>query len=136
MVQIQVKVDLSGLQRASNKFDLALKKTISGALAYGVAQAMKNAPVRTGHLRRSIHVVSQDKTSGVYGTAVVYAAIQEFGGTIRPKRAKYLRFKVGDRWVFARSVTLRGKFYMKRSAEALQQAIPQIARRAVREVGL
>ncbi|NMC35298.1 MAG: HK97 gp10 family phage protein [Veillonellaceae bacterium] len=51
-----------------------------------------------GHLRRSL-TYRVHKAGGVYaevGTNVVYAAIHEFGGTIRPKRAKALAIPVGD----------------------------------------
>lgn len=45
----------------------------------------------TGHLRDSISRAFDD-TSAVVGTNVIYAGIHQFGGTIRPKKAKALRF--------------------------------------------
>lgn len=35
-----------------------------------------------------------------------YAAIHHFGGTIRAKRAKALRFRIGDTWVMKKAVTI------------------------------
>lgn len=40
------------------------------------------------------------------GTNVIYAAIHQFGGTIRPKGAKRLAFRLGRTRVFARSVSI------------------------------
>lgn len=37
---------------------------------------------------------------------MIYAAIQQFGGTVVPKTAKALFFMVGDQRVFAKSVTI------------------------------
>ena len=50
--------------------------------------------VQTGRLRRSIATpppkVTPTGVEGEVGTNVVYAAIHEFGGTIRPKTSQYL----------------------------------------------
>lgn len=35
-----------------------------------------------------------------------YARVQEFGATITPKNALYLRFKIGDAWISAKKVTI------------------------------
>lgn len=40
------------------------------------------------------------------GTNIRYAAIHNYGGEILPKKAKALRFKIGNRWVFAKRVTI------------------------------
>jgi|LSQX01.1.fsa_nt_gb phage virion morphogenesis protein len=45
----------------------------------------------TGRLKNSITRLYDD-TSAVVGTNVIYAGIHQFGGTIKPKRAKALRF--------------------------------------------
>jgi len=47
----------------------------------------------TGRLRRSFTYQANDR-GFVVGTNVRYAAIHQYGGTIRPKRAKYLRFRL------------------------------------------
>jgi HK97 gp10 family phage protein len=67
-------------------------------------RAKENAPVRDGLLRNSI--VSELEYQGLYnvvwriGTDVEYAIYQELGtGPIFARRAPYLVFKVGDRWV-------------------------------------
>jgi len=42
----------------------------------------------------------------VVGTNVIYAAIHQFGGTIRPKSGGRLAFRLGRTRVFARSVSI------------------------------
>jgi phage virion morphogenesis protein len=41
-----------------------------------------------------------------------YARIHQFGGTIKPKSAKYLRFKLAGGFVRARSVTIPARPYL------------------------
>lgn len=56
--------------------------------------------IRTRTLSRSLHeeVVEQSKDQAAVeiGTNLEYAAIHEFGGTIKPKSAKYLAIPVGS----------------------------------------
>lgn len=78
--------------------------------------AIGNAPYQTGNLRRSL-TIEQDKTSVAVGTDLVYAPIHEFGGTIRPKSAKFLRFQIGGQWVMAKSVTIKKRPYLKPAFE-------------------
>lgn len=61
--------------------------------------------VDTRRLRNSI-------TKKVYfdhvevGTNVRYAAIHQYGGTIKPRRKKWLRFKSGGRWAMKKKVKI------------------------------
>lgn len=48
----------------------------------------------------------------VVGTDKVYGAIHQFGGTIRPKGAKALRFRLGARLVYAKSVFVPARPYL------------------------
>ena len=50
----------------------------------------------TGHLRQSITAAS-DAGSAIIGTNLIYAAVHQFGGTIRPKAKKALRTPFGPR---------------------------------------
>ena len=71
---------------------------------------------RNGHLLGSIdHEVHGDEVW--VGPSVIYGAIHQFGGTIRPKRARKLRFRIGDREVFADSVTIPARPYLGLSDE-------------------
>ena len=67
----------------------------------------------SGHLRRSIRWQLLDSRSVQVGTNVPYAAIHQFGGTIRPKKGKALSF--GGRLV--RSVTIPARPYFGISAQ-------------------
>lgn len=60
----------------------------------------------TGRLRNSISGRANGAVSFVVGTNVKYARLHNFGGTVTAKSGKSLRFKVGSRWVFAKSVTI------------------------------
>ena len=51
------------------------------------------------------------------GSKVPYAAAHEFGVTIRPKRAKVLRFQVNGRWVSTRMVRIPARPYFKPGIE-------------------
>lgn len=48
------------------------------------------------------------------GTNLVYAAIQEFGGTIHPKNAPFLVFQLDDgTWIHATEVTIPAQPYLR-----------------------
>lgn len=65
------------------------------------ANIQKQGLIRTRTLSKSVHVEvvqqSKDNAAVEVGTNLEYAAIHEFGGTIRPKSAKYLAIPVGAR---------------------------------------
>jgi phage virion morphogenesis protein len=46
------------------------------------------------------------------GTNVPYAAIHQFGGTIKPKSSSHLMFRIGDRFVAAKSVTIPARPFL------------------------
>lgn len=61
--------------------------------------------IRTSALKTSIK--SESSSAGLaVGTNLIYAATHQFGDerTIRAKNGKYLKFKIGDRWVNKPSV--------------------------------
>lgn len=68
--------------------------------------------VDSGRLRASITSKVQDREV-VVGTNVQYARVHQFGATIRPKRAKLLRFPNGaGGFAFARQVTVPARPFM------------------------
>lgn len=70
--------------------------------------AVKNAPYKTGNLRRSITMEPGLPTSHVtVGSNLVYARIHDVGGDIEAKSAKYLTFKVNGQWVKVKKVHIR-----------------------------
>ena len=77
-----------------------------------------------GDLYRSIaHKASRDQVE--VGTNKIYAAVHQFGATIRAKNVPFLRFKVGGRFVSKPSVTIPARPFIgfdatdKKDVEAL-----------------
>ena len=78
--------------------------------------AVKNAPYKTGTLRRSITIDPPLPTNRVtVGSNLIYSRIQDIGGVIEPKTKKYLTFKIGGQWVRVKKVRINpagGKGYL------------------------
>ena len=55
------------------------------------------------------------------GTNIKYARIHQKGGTIRAKKAKFLRFKVGSRWAMKKSVKIPARPFIGISADDKQE---------------
>lgn len=127
----RLSVDLGrNTERAVETSLLRLQERIQGKLNNDVLQK------RTGTLFRSIHhemTRAGIDSWGVVGTPIVYARIHEFGGTIVPKRAPYLRFKIGDQWFARKSVTMPARPYMGPSFDELHDEIVQGFRDAVQD---
>lgn len=68
---------------------------------------------KTGTLAKSINYKLQNDHVSKVGSNVVYAAIHEFGGIIRPVTARALVFKVKDQWVTTQKVTIPERPYLK-----------------------
>jgi len=71
------------------------------------AAGKRNSRILTesGRLRDSISS-RPSRNAVAVGTNVIYAAIHQFGGTIKPKNASHLIFKINGRTVGAKSVTI------------------------------
>lgn len=68
--------------------------------------------LKDGHLRDSI-TYEATSTSVEVGTNLIYAAIHQFGGTIKPVNAAALKFKLPNgAWVTAAQVTLPARPYL------------------------
>ena len=95
------------------------------------AMAKNKVAVKSGYLRNSINT----KHGGNYsliGTNVVYARAREYGSrayVIRPKRAKFLRFKGRDgKWVFTKKVNYpAGKGKQPYLIPSLEEVSPKFA---------
>lgn len=61
--------------------------------------------VKSARLQTSITHAASDQGVEV-GTNVLYAAVHQFGATIRPVSADALRFQIGDRWVTTKQVRI------------------------------
>lgn len=98
--------------------------------------------VQTGSLRRSIsQETNRDSLEAKVGPlanspATKYARIHEFGGEIRPKNAKALRFKIGDQWITTQVVRMPARPYLRPgTAQAVRKADEAMARSFKREFG-
>ena len=96
--------------------------------------------VRTGSLRRAWARQPQVAGGGAsweanVGSNLVYAAIHEFGGEIRPVRARFLQFKADDgRWVRTRLVTMPARRYASLAVAETERRVPRIVGEAVAAV--
>ena len=86
-------------------------------------RAGRNAPFRSGNLRRSITLREMHRRVLV-GTNLVYAPIHEYGGTITPRVAKWLTFKVNGKWVRTKRVVIpkyKGRGYFKPAFDSVSR---------------
>ena len=102
-VRIRIKDTVTAkLKDAEKKLPVALMKAMDESLIIVKGQARRNVMtggaaglhVRTGHLHRSIAHEGPRKKGrrivGAVGSDIPYAPVHEFGGTITPKRTKFL----------------------------------------------
>jgi len=126
-------VGTNKLVAALDKLDSDLRTEKADAALYAGGLVIANAakrkcPVKTHTLQRSIHVETHSKGGSFHvpereawiGTDLVYAAMQEFGGTVVPVSAPMLAWQdtdnhghKGDEWHFAYSVTIPPHPYMR-----------------------
>jgi phage virion morphogenesis protein len=130
-----------GFDKALDKFQAklanqkgALFDALGEALVSGTVQRFKDeqdpegkawAPVArpgkiltdTARLRNSIDYAIAGDTI-LAGSNAMYALIHQKGGTITPKKGKYLKFKVGGKggkggnWISAKQVTIKARPYL------------------------
>jgi phage gpG-like protein len=67
--------------------------------------------VQTAMLRNSLHGESGSDFAKV-GTDVLYAAVHQFGATIRPVRKSVLRFRIEGRWISKHEVTIPARPFL------------------------
>ena len=79
-----------------------------------------------GHLRDSIFA-KVDGSRITIGTNLKYAALMHFGGVVKPKKGKFLKFQspLGG-WIFLRSVTIPARPYLGISVDDSQEILFEI----------
>ena len=116
---------LENLKRISS--DIRTNVAVKAVNAGGIQienKAKINAPVLTGALRNSIttnaYLTADGKAVAEVGPqrGLVYARIQEFGGTITAKNHKYLVYKSKGGWRRSKSVRIKGKHYLEKAIES------------------
>jgi HK97 gp10 family phage protein len=102
----KLRIFSSGLGNIFNE----LLKSVGGEMA---DEAKSRAPVRTGKLRNAIKFITT-KEGGTLTTMktmnksnIWYARMVESGANIKPKKGKYLTFKIGGEWKKVSSVQTR-----------------------------
>lgn len=96
----------------------APKKTRTLARSIHIGGHEDQAPDFSGEGPRSTQRVPKpERKKGrvkiFIGTDLVYAAIQEYGGEITPKRARFLRFKIDGEFVMTKRVRIPAHPYMR-----------------------
>lgn len=67
-----------------------------------------------------------DNNSAVVGTDKAYAAIHQFGGVIKPKKGKYLVFKIGDHWVMTDKVEIQARPFLQLTSQDEQDILDDV----------
>lgn len=124
MIRIVDRSAIRALNRLAANAPAAVRRgLLKGGLAVGRAVASA-APVLTGRLRRSfLTPVMAGPFAVIIGRgAPIYAAIQNYGGTIEGN--PWLVFDIGGETVFTHSVTIPGKHYAEHGIEASAGQVP------------
>lgn len=110
-----------------------LKRTPSGA-SWKPSDSPKGTLVREGYLRDHIHARLVGDSAVEIGSPEPYAAVHQFGATIRPKNKRALHFRVGSNggWVTTRSVTIPPRPYLGVSDDDRAQFLAMIERHVQR----
>lgn len=111
---------------------------VRAAAARVVEQGKRNAREQlyrnpTGTLSGSITYNMLGEGEAEVGPGMIYAAIHEFGGTIRPVRARALVFEVGGRTVVTQQVTMPKRPYMLPAMETVQSEFGDLGARLINE---
>ena len=83
---------------------------------------------QSGALSRSLSyrvTRSGDTISGSLETDSPYAWVHEKGAVIQAKKAEYLRFRVGGRWVNKKRVEIPARPFMRPSLEKALEQLPE-----------
>ena len=126
--------ELISLGSAASGAASALKREMriasATALTEGVGLMQGFAPVDQGFLRGSIDISEGPTASGgAFGTGIIYARIQDEGGTVTGN--PWLVFQIAGRWVKVHSVTIPGSRYKQRTVAALRPRVQRLYAEAV-----
>ena len=128
-MDVSLNFDTSAFERAMienpKEIQLSIRKSLMTSAQVVQRKAKINAPFITGNLKRNIKS-KVFKDVAKIGTDVIYARIHELGGIITPKRAKYLRFKVGGKWVATKRVVMPKRPYLQPALEDSANEIRKI----------
>ena len=104
-------------------------------------EAKAKAPYKTGTLRRSIQIGEVPAQLAVkIGTNLVYAPMQEYGGMVVPKKAKFLHFFIDGKEIFTKGpVHIPAHPYLRpalgQNKEQVLMAVRDAVNRQLRKAG-
>lgn len=131
-------------EAVTEKMRAAQKAGINQVMAQAVQFAKSNHDWnnQSGILEGGINIVDYavetgDGAKGVWGVNdVVYARIQELGGTIVPRNGQALHFKLPNgKFVTVKSVTLPARPYLRPAGDAIYPKLPAAIRAAYDKSG-
>ena len=68
----------------------------------------------SGRLRGSYDLETTPNSATVtWGSGLIYAAVQQFGATIKAKNVPHLKFRIGNRWASKKQVTIPARRYLR-----------------------
>lgn len=67
---------------------------------------------KTGRLKRAAQTATPTAAGVMVTVNLVRAATHQYGAKIRAKSAKFLRFRAGRRWVYAKEVTIPARPFL------------------------
>lgn len=115
-----------------------LTRTLSRSIHIGGHEGQAPDFTDGGDKRGRNRVPPPERSKGrvkIYiGTDLVYAAIQEYGGDITPRRAPFLRFQIDGEWVMARRVRIHAQPYVRPTFEADGQEAQREVGEALRDI--
>jgi phage gpG-like protein len=107
---------LGALGENQTKRRIAHEKTSPDGATWPANRTGTSILVRDGLLRDSIHHIVEGEHSVRWGSGLIYAAIHQVGGVIRPVNSRFLVFNGVDGLVFATQVTIPARPYLGVSA--------------------
>ena len=127
------------LLKLGNNLEAGIRAGLLRAAGAVEGAAMEKAPVRTGNLADRIRKYIDRNRAIISSTAPYSIFVHEGTGLfgprkakIVPKTAKALRFRIGDKLIFARSVKgQKPNPYMRRALKGVEGRIPEIFNRAI-----
>ena len=119
--------DLAGINHLPAEFSRGVEKGMREAIIFAESKSKQDFTksrsaagglhVRSGTLRRSIQsgISKSGNTITAYlGSSVIYSAIHELGGVIKPKGGnKWLRFPIQGQWVSVKEVVIPARPYLQ-----------------------
>jgi phage gpG-like protein len=103
---------LGALGASQTKRRLEEEKTGPDGEAWKANAEGSSLLFQTGALADSVDHQAEGSDAVAWGSALVYAAVHQFGAVIKPDSAKTLAFSIGGSPIFAKEVTIPARPYV------------------------